>query len=107
MTEHQGWSRLKQYAALASVFGTIAIPLMLALRCEQSIAEDKASSVADVHPFDLRPQPWQRRDKPALSANTTKQPWCQVVLYSPWEQLRSGAAPGSTQIGNAGRGNLS
>lgn len=30
-----------------------------------------------------RAQPWQRRAEPILSASTTKQPWCRVVLYSP------------------------
>ncbi len=42
-----------------------------------STAEDKP------HPFDRRPQPWQRRDEPILSARTTKQAWCRVVCYSP------------------------
>ncbi|MBC8352892.1 MAG: hypothetical protein H8E66_12930 [Planctomycetes bacterium] len=32
---------------------------------------------------DLRPQPWQRRSEPILSARTTKQDWCKVVCYSP------------------------
>lgn len=35
------------------------------------------------HPFDLRPQPWQRRDEPVLSARTTNESWCKVVTYSP------------------------
>jgi len=34
-------------------------------------------------PFDARPQPWQRRAEPILSALTTKEDWCKVVLYSP------------------------
>jgi predicted GH43/DUF377 family glycosyl hydrolase len=34
-------------------------------------------------PLDQRPQPWQRRDKPILSARTTSQKWAQVVCYSP------------------------
>lgn len=35
------------------------------------------------HPLTARPQPWQRRSEPILSARTTKQAWCKVVLYSP------------------------
>ncbi len=35
------------------------------------------------HPFDVRPQPWQRRTKPILSARTTKQAWNRIVVYSP------------------------
>lgn len=34
-------------------------------------------------PLDQRPQPWVRRAKPILSARTTKQDWCRVVVYSP------------------------
>ena len=35
------------------------------------------------HVFAKRPQPWQRRDKPILSALTSKQGWSRVTLYSP------------------------
>lgn len=45
--------------------------------CSIAIAQDKP------HPFDLRPQPWQRQTEPVLSARTTKQAWCEVVCYSP------------------------
>jgi predicted GH43/DUF377 family glycosyl hydrolase len=38
---------------------------------------------AEPSPFDQRPQPWQRRDKPILSARTTREAWCKIVLYSP------------------------
>ncbi len=41
------------------------------------------------HPFDLRPQPWQQR-QPVLSALTTKQAWCRVVLYSPAVLFKDG-----------------
>jgi hypothetical protein len=34
-------------------------------------------------PWQQRPQPWQRRDQPVLSALTTQQAWCKVVVYSP------------------------
>jgi predicted GH43/DUF377 family glycosyl hydrolase len=33
--------------------------------------------------FDQRPQKWERRDKPVLSAYTTQQSWSKVVIYSP------------------------
>lgn len=42
-----------------------------------------AVSGADLSPLDERPQSWQRRDAPVLSARTTKQSWCRVVCYSP------------------------
>ena len=35
------------------------------------------------HPFDARPQPWERQAEPILSANTTNEDWCKVVVYSP------------------------
>ena len=35
------------------------------------------------HPFDARPQLWKRRAEPILSAYTTKENWCKVVVYSP------------------------
>lgn len=39
--------------------------------------------LAAPNPLGLRPQPWQRREQPILSARTTEEPWCKVVLYSP------------------------
>jgi hypothetical protein len=42
-----------------------------------------ANAAEHVHPFDLRPQPWQRRDQPIISARTTKEAWCRVVTYTP------------------------
>lgn len=38
---------------------------------------------ADDSPWNKRPQPWQRRSEPILSARTTKQAWCKIVCYSP------------------------
>ena len=35
------------------------------------------------HSFDTRPQPWTRRTQAILSALTTSEDWCKVVLYSP------------------------
>jgi predicted GH43/DUF377 family glycosyl hydrolase len=46
-------------------------------------ASDSVTVVADDSPLDQRPQPWQRRDEPILSARTTKQAWCRIVTYSP------------------------
>ena len=41
-------------------------------------------SAAEVAPpWQQRPQPWQRLDQPVLSAHTTQQAWCKVVVYSP------------------------
>ena len=44
-----------------------------------------ASSAATEFESSLveRPQPWQRRSQPVLSASTTKQEWSRVVCYSP------------------------
>ena len=39
--------------------------------------------LADDSPWDKRPQPWQRRNGPVLSARTTRQSWCKIVCYSP------------------------
>jgi len=41
-------------------------------------------------PLDTQPQPWQRRAQPIISALTTKQPWCKVVVYSPRVALVGG-----------------
>lgn len=51
--------------------------LTLMLPCGPTALADDSS------PLDQRPQPWQRRDEPILSARTTKQNWCRVVCYSP------------------------
>jgi len=48
-----------------------------------SLFQRDAFAAEATHPFDLRPQPWQRRDEPILSARTTKESWCKVVCYSP------------------------
>ena len=42
-----------------------------------------SQATSSVHPLDRRPQPWERRGRPILSATTTRQSWCKVVLYSP------------------------
>ena len=42
-----------------------------------------AASGGEKHPFDERPQPWKRRAEPILSAYTTKESWCKIVVYSP------------------------
>ena len=55
---------------------------------------------ADDHVFAKRPQPWQRRDKPILSALTTKQSWSRVTLYSP-HVIRVGGKYRMWYIGNA------
>ncbi len=53
-----------------------AVVLLCASGCAAACAEEKS-------PLDQRPQPWQRRDKPILSARTSQQSWCQIVCYSP------------------------
>ena len=42
----------------------------------------QAQSAPSEH-FAQRPQNWTRRDKPVLSAYTTRQSWSKVVIYSP------------------------
>ena len=59
-------------------FQGIAIALLLATQAwttEPNLGFEKSLAA--------RPQPWQRRSLPILSARTTKQDWCKVVLYSP------------------------
>lgn len=48
-----------------------------------SVADEKPQPLDRRDPFDQRPQPWQRRAEPVLSAHTTQQDWCRVVCYSP------------------------
>ena len=78
----------RRAAIQASVAGALGIGMNHRTAQPVSAAAYKAfSSPADAanstHPFDARPQPWQRGKHPALSALTTKQSWCKVVLYSP------------------------
>ncbi len=56
--------------------------------------------MAEDHVFAKRPQPWQRRDKPILSALTTKQSWSRVTLYSP-HVIRVGGKYQMWYIGNS------
>lgn len=57
--------------------------------CVSAAEESRQGSTAG-HVFDQRPQPWQRRDEPVLSAHFTKQSWCKVVLYSPTVLYKDG-----------------
>lgn len=52
------------------------------------------------NPFDDRPQPWERRAEPILSARTTEQAWARVTLYSP-HVIRIGDEYRMWYIGNA------
>lgn len=54
-----------------------AILVAMAVSPRARLAAEELSSL------DQRPQPWQRRSEPVLSARTTKQSWCRVVCYSP------------------------
>lgn len=83
-------ARAKERGGLLSSFGNIGlIACSLFLLCQttggNSLADDPSRlPVPHVRDgFDQRPQPWQRRDSPVLSAYTTRQTWCKVVLYSP------------------------
>lgn len=58
----------------------VALPLATGPLCPPSNADETATQQ---HPFDARPQAWERRDAPVLSAYSTKQSWCKVVVYSP------------------------
>ncbi len=42
------------------------------------------SSGAEKAALEMRPQPWRRLENPILSARTTTEDWCRVVLYSPF-----------------------
>ncbi len=56
----------------------------------KSSAPPPSVKTADTSPLDQRPQPWQRRDKPILSATTTAQSWSKVVVYTPFVLHRDG-----------------
>ena len=60
----------------------IRVPLMVLVVCclVIGVATVQNAPAADgTHPFDMRPQPWQQRQA-VLSALTTQQSWCKVVL---------------------------
>ncbi|MEO2018778.1 MAG: hypothetical protein ABGZ53_30900 [Fuerstiella sp.] len=46
-------------------------------------SKTQQTSADGLLPLDQRPQPWQRRAEPILSARTTAQDWCRIVCYSP------------------------
>ena len=69
-----------------------ATVLFAVLACQQAVLGE--------HPFSQRPQPWQRRDEPILSALSTKQRWSRVTLYSP-HVLRVGDEYRMWYIGNS------
>ena len=67
--------------------------LLVGLGCSESPdapAPSTDPTSATPHPLDQRPQPWERRSEPILSAATTRQPWSKVVLYSPHVLHREG-----------------
>ena len=64
---------------------TLLVFLSCGLQREDRPASSAAgpSSGSQAHPLDLRPQPWQRRQEPILSADTTQQDWSNTMFYSP------------------------
>jgi hypothetical protein len=66
------------FASFMTCALTMTIPI--ARGDEPGTAAETEAEPARMHPLDMRPQPWQRRDEPVLSANTTRQSWCKVVL---------------------------
>jgi len=62
-----------------------SVALLLAGLCcgTEPKREGAASSTPTSQPLDRRPQPWQRRDEPIVSIDTTKQAWSKSLLYSP------------------------
>jgi hypothetical protein len=81
--------RLKKSWLIVSIASCV-IGMVFAVANGDEPPTDSDDESRPGHPFDMRPQPWQRRDKPVLSANTTKQPWCKVVLYSPSVMFKDG-----------------
>ncbi len=70
----------------------IRVSLMILVVCGLTIGivpVQSAPAEDGTHPFDMRPQPWQQRQA-VLSALTTKQSWCKVVLYSPAVLFKDG-----------------
>ena len=60
----------------------LAIAPLLLVFCG-SHHEESPPPDSESHPLELRPQPWQRRENPVLSADTTRQNWSSTMLYSP------------------------
>ena len=57
--------------------------LLLALVISAGCGAPPSDGPKETSPLDLRPQPWQRRPEPVLSAYTTEQSWSKVVVYNP------------------------
>jgi hypothetical protein len=60
-----------------------SLALLLTGLCCGTECGKAAPSTLALHPLDRRPQPWQRRDEPIVSIDTTKQAWSKSLLYSP------------------------
>ena len=60
----------------------LAVAPLLLVFCGAQHEESPLPDSGD-HPLELRPQPWQRRGTPVLSADTTQQSWSSKMLYSP------------------------
>ena len=69
-------TRFQQECTMNAIRLLLLLPLIVPAVERNLLADDPS-------PLDLRPQPWQRRDDPILSARTTKQKWSSVVCYSP------------------------
>ncbi len=78
-----------------AVIGAAIMFVVLATRpiAECAVADDDAWLAG-------RPQPWTRRERPILSALTTKQAWAKVTLYSP-HVIRMNGVYKMWYVGNA------
>lgn len=63
--------------------GAVMSPAQVTSSCLLVAALLNASAATAQSQLKHRPQPWQRRERPVLSAYTSRQSWSRVVLYSP------------------------
>ena len=73
--------------ALPRLIAIVALLVFLSCGLQQeegpASSPEGASSGSQAYALDPRPQPWQRREKPILSIEMTKQAWSKTMLYSP------------------------
>jgi hypothetical protein len=71
---------MKTWLIPATFTGVFALSSASCFSQQQTETLETADSLS---PLDQRPQPWQRRPEPVLSARTGTQDWCRIVCYSP------------------------
>lgn len=75
---------MRTAVSFSSLLLALAVVVLMACGVSPPAPETVAAETEAANPLDQRPQPWERRAEPVLSAYTTEQSWSKVVVYSPF-----------------------